>query len=57
VYYRDISGREPVNEAILRLSPHDQVAIDNDIERLAAFGPTLPYPWSSQDLIALPHPN
>jgi phage-related protein len=48
VYYRDISGREPVNDAILRLSPHDRVAIDNDIERLAEFGPTLPYPWSSQ---------
>ena len=48
VYYRDFNGREPVNEAILRLSPHDQVAIDNDIERLASFGPTLPYPWSSQ---------
>ena len=48
VYYRDISGREPVNDAILRLSPHDQVAVDNDIERLAEFGPTLPYPWSSQ---------
>ena len=48
VYYRDIDGREPVNDAILRLSPHDQVAVDNDIERLAEFGPTLPYPWSSQ---------
>jgi len=48
VYYRDIRGREPVNEAILRLSPRDQVAVDNDIERLAGFGPRLPYPWSSQ---------
>jgi phage-related protein len=48
VYYRDGSGREPVNEAILRLSPRDQLAVDNDIERLAEFGPRLPYPWSSQ---------
>ena len=48
VYYRASSGREPVNDAILQLSPRDQVAIDNDIERLAEFGPTLPYPWSSQ---------
>ncbi len=48
VYYRDNRGREPVNEAIVRLSPRDQVAVDNDIERLAEFGPMLPYPWSSQ---------
>ena len=48
VYYRDSRGREPLNEAIVRLSPRDQVAVDNDIERLAEFGPTLPYPWSSQ---------
>lgn len=48
VQYRDIRGREPVNEAIVRLSPRDQVAVDNDIERLTEFGPTLPYPWSSQ---------
>jgi len=48
VYYRNISGREPVHEAILRLSPHDQVAVDNHIFRLVEFGPTLPYPWSSQ---------
>jgi phage-related protein len=48
VYYRDINGREPVNDAIFRLIPRGQLAVDNDIERLGEFGPTLPYPWSSQ---------
>ena len=48
VYYRDISGREPVLEAILRLSRHDQVSVRIHILRLVEFGPTLPFPWSSQ---------
>ncbi|MEX0992337.1 MAG: type II toxin-antitoxin system RelE/ParE family toxin [Actinomycetota bacterium] len=51
VYYRDVRGREPVNEFIEGLDARRQVAIDNQIGRLNLLGPTmphLPYPHSSQ---------
>jgi phage-related protein len=48
VYYRDINGREPVMDAVLRLSQHHQASVGIHILRLVEFGPTLPYPWSSQ---------
>src|SRR5450759_5384518 len=35
-------------EAILLLSQHDRVSAGIHILRLVEFGPTLPYPWSSQ---------
>jgi phage-related protein len=48
VYYRDQTGHQPVSDAIDSLVPRDQAIVDNHVERLAMFGPALPYPWSSQ---------
>jgi phage-related protein len=48
VYYRSSDGREPVNDFIDGLDPRTQVIVDNQIERLALFGPRLPFPHSSQ---------
>jgi phage-related protein len=48
VYYRAAGGREPVNAFIDGLLPKVQVVIDNQIERIALFGPRLPFPHSSQ---------
>jgi phage-related protein len=35
-------------EAILRLTKQDRASVGIHIRRLVEFGPTLPYPWSSQ---------
>ncbi len=51
VYYRDLSGREPVNDFIDCLAPEEQEEIDHKIEllnRLAQDDPPLPFPHSSQ---------
>jgi phage-related protein len=48
VYYRAPDGSEPVNDTIDRLPPRVQVVIDNQIDRLAIFGPDLGYPYTSQ---------
>jgi phage-related protein len=48
VYYRDADGTEPVNDFIDALEPKVQVVLDNQIERIAHFGPQLPFPHSSQ---------
>lgn len=48
VYYRAADGREPVNAFIDALPPKVQVVLDNQIERIALFGPRLPFPHSSQ---------
>lgn len=53
VYYRADDGTEPVNEFIDALEPKIQVVLDNQIERIALFGPRLPFPHSSQVLGAL----
>jgi phage-related protein len=48
VYYRDADGTEPVNDFIDALQPKVQVVVDNQIGRIAQFGPQLPFPHSSQ---------
>lgn len=48
VYYRDADGTEQVNDFIDALEPKVQVVLDNQIERIAQFGPRLPFPHSSQ---------
>lgn len=48
VYYRAADGSEPVNSFIDALPPRVQVVLDNQIERVALFGPRLPFPHSSQ---------
>lgn len=48
VYYRAADGTEPVNDFIDALEPKVQVVLDNQIERIALFGPQLPFPHSSQ---------
>lgn len=48
VYYRAQDGSEPVNDSIDALPPKVQVAIDNQIERLAIFGADLGFPYTSQ---------
>jgi hypothetical protein len=48
VYYRTAEGTEPVDAFIDALQPKVQVVLDNQIERLAIFGPHLPFPHSSQ---------
>lgn len=52
VYYRDKTGREPVDDFIESLRPvKKRVAIDNQIDRLNMLkhgDPPLPYPHSSQ---------
>ncbi len=48
VYYRAGDGTEPVDAFIDTLEPKVQVALDNQIDRIALFGPRLPFPHSSQ---------
>lgn len=48
VYYRDVNGTEPVDAFIDSLEPRVQAVLDNQIERIAIFGPRLPFPHSSQ---------
>ena len=48
VYYRAADGTEPVDAFIDALAPKMQVMLDNQIERIALFGPQLPFPHSSQ---------
>jgi len=51
VYYRDPSGREPVNDFVDDLRPAQQEAIDRKIEmfnRLRVEDPPLPFPHTSQ---------
>lgn len=48
VYYRAQDGSEPVNDSIDALPAKVQVALDNQIERLALFGPGLGFPYTSQ---------
>ncbi len=48
VYYRAADGGEPVNAFIDAIAPKVQVLLDNQIERIALFGPRLPFPHSSQ---------
>jgi phage-related protein len=51
VYYRDPSGREPVNDFIDSLPPERQEEIDHTISLLNRLGPNdppLPFPHSSQ---------
>lgn len=48
VYYRAADGTEPVDVFIDGLAPKVQVMLDHQIERIALFGPQLPFPHSSQ---------
>jgi len=51
VYYRDPTGREPVNDFIDSLPPERQEEIDHTISLLNRLGPSdppLPFPHSSQ---------
>jgi phage-related protein len=48
LYYRDARGNELVDAFIDALEPKVQVALDNQIGRIAIFGPHLPFPHSSQ---------
>jgi phage-related protein len=48
VYYRAADGSEPVDAYIDDLDERIQAAIDNQVMRLAVFGPRLPFPHSSQ---------
>ncbi len=51
VYYRASDGSQPVNDFIDSLGVREQVAIDNQIERINLLSPStphLPYPHSSQ---------
>ena len=48
VYYQDLRGREPVRDVMASLPARERRIVVNHIERLKAFGPNLPYPWSSQ---------
>lgn len=48
VYYRKFDGTEPADVVIRMQPPAAQAAIDNYIQRLAVFGPTLGYPSTSQ---------
>ncbi len=48
VCYRAADGTEPVDVFIDGLAPKVQVVLDNQIERIALFGPQLPFPHSSQ---------
>jgi phage-related protein len=47
VYYRAADGSEPVDAFIEALDARVQVVVDNHVERLAIFGPDLPFPHSS----------
>lgn len=51
VYYRDKSGRAPVNDFIDSLAPERQEELDHTsgmLNRLGASDPPLPFPYSSQ---------
>jgi phage-related protein len=51
VYYRDVTGAQPVDDFIDALPIKHQVVVDNAIDRLndlAAADPPLPFPWTSQ---------
>lgn len=48
MYYRAANGSEPVDAFIDALEPKIQVVLDNQIDRIALFGPQLPFPHSSQ---------
>ncbi len=48
VYYRGHDRSEPVNDAIDKMPAKVQVVIDNQIERLGLFGPSLGFPYTSQ---------
>ncbi len=51
VYYRDVQGREPVNDFIDSLPPRVQASLDLQIDRLNTLtdtDPPLPFPHSSQ---------
>ncbi len=48
VYYRTRDGSEPVNESTDALPVKVQVAIDNQIARVALFGTKLGFPYTSQ---------
>ena len=47
-YYRTRDGQEPAREFIDSLDAHTRAATQNYIERLAIFGPHLPFPSSSK---------
>jgi phage-related protein len=47
-YYRTRDGAEPAREYIDSLDARTRAACQNYIERLAIFGPHLPFPSSSQ---------
>jgi phage-related protein len=47
-YYRAADGSQPANEFIDAQPPQAQAMIDNYLGRLALFGPSLPFPSSSQ---------
>lgn len=48
VHYRAADGSEPVDAFINGLEPKVQIVLDNQVERIAVFGPQLPFPHSSQ---------
>ena len=47
-YYRAPDGSQPADEFIDAQPPQAQAMIDNYLGRLALFGPSLPFPSSSQ---------
>jgi phage-related protein len=47
-FYRDRKGEEPVREFILSLNKKARGKVLQAIQILAEFGPTLPFPYSSQ---------
>ena len=47
-FYRDDQGREPVKDFILSLNKKERGKILQMIQILSEFGPTLPFPYSSQ---------
>jgi phage-related protein len=47
-YYRAADGSQPADEFIDAQPPQAQAMIDNYLGRLALFGPSLPFPSSSQ---------
>jgi phage-related protein len=47
-YYRAADGRQPADEFIDAQPAQAQAMIDNYLGRLALFGPSLPFPTSSQ---------
>jgi phage-related protein len=47
-YYRAVDGSQPADESIDAQPRQAQAMIDNYLGRLALFGPSLPFPSSSQ---------